>query len=184
MPGREGMVVIAISGLHGAGKTTAARALARKFGLKYVSAGTVFRQMAKEKGMTLDRFSQYVERHPGIDSQIDSRTANVAKKDGVLIDARLSGWMAKGADIRILLTAPLELRVKRIARRERRRFKDVLAETESRERSEARRFKRLYGIDVNDYSGFDIMLNTDRWSVKEMNRILEIVVEFVIKGRV
>lgn len=184
MPGREGMVVIAISGLHGAGKTTAARALVRKFGLKYVSAGTVFRQMAKERGMTLDKFSQYVERHRGIDRQIDRRTANVAKEDGVLIDARLSGWMAKGADITILLTAPLELRVKRIARRERRRYKDVLAETERRERSEAKRFKRLYGIDVNDYSGFDLMLNTGRWNVKEMNRVLELVVEFIIKGRV
>lgn len=184
MPEREGMVVIAISGLHGAGKTTAARALARKFGLKYVSAGTVFRQMAKERGMTLGKFSQYVERHPGIDRQIDRRTANVAKKDGVLIDARLSGWMAKGADISILLTAPLGLRVKRIARRERRRYKDVLAETERRERSEAKRFKRLYGIDVNDCSVFDLTLNTERWSVKEMNRVLEFVVEFTIRGRV
>jgi cytidylate kinase len=178
------MVVIAISGLHGAGKSTAARALARRFGLKYISAGTVFRQMAKERGMTLHKFSQYVERHPGIDKQIDTRTANAAKEDGVLIDARLSGWMAKGADISVLLTAPFELRVKRIARRERRRYKDVLVETKSRERSEARRFKRLYGIDANDYSGFDLMLNTDRWSVKEMNRILEIVVEFILKGRV
>lgn len=178
------MVVIAISGLHGAGKTTAARALARKFGLKYVSAGTVFRQMAKEKGMALDKFSQYVERHPGIDRQIDSRTANFSKEDGVLIDARLSGWMAEGADFSILLTAPLKVRVKRIARRERRRYRDVLAETERRERSEAKRFKRLYGIDVNDYSGFDLMLNTEGWSVKEMNRVLELVLGFIVKRRV
>jgi cytidylate kinase len=178
------MVVIAISGLHGAGKTTAARALVRKFGLKYVSAGTVFRQMAKENGMTLDKFSHYVEQHPGIDRQIDRRTANVAKEEDVLIDARLSGWMAKGADVSILLTAPLDIRVKRIARRERRSYKDVLTETERRERSEAKRFKRLYGINVNDYSGFDLMLNTERWNVKEMNRVLELVVEFIIKGRV
>jgi cytidylate kinase len=177
------MVVIAISGLHGAGKTTAARALVRKFGLKYISAGTVFRQMAKERGMTLDEFSRYAERHPRIDRQIDRRTANAVKGGDVLIDARLAGWMAKGADIKILLTAPLELRVKRIARREGRSYKDVLAETVKRERSEARRFKRFYGIDVNDYSVFDLVLNTERWSAKEMTRVLELAVELIIRRR-
>ncbi len=175
------MVVIAISGLHGAGKTTAARALVRKFDLKYISAGTVFRQMAEERGMTLDEFSRYAERHPEIDRQVDRRTANAAKEGDVLIDARLAGWMAKGADVKILLTAPLELRVKRIARRERRRYEDVLAETERRERSEAKRFKRSYGIDVNDHSVFDLVLNTERWSAREMARILELAVSFVLK---
>ena len=177
------MVVIAISGLHGAGKTTAARALVRKFGLKYISAGTVFRQMAKERGMTLDGFSRYAERHPKIDRQVDRRTANAAKGGDVLIDARLAGWMAKGANVKILLTAPLELRVKRIAHRERRKYGDVLAETKRRERSEAKRFKRFYSIDVNDHSMFDLVLNTERWSAKEMTRVLELAVELIIRRR-
>jgi len=177
------MVVIAISGLHGAGKTTAARALVRKFGLMYISAGTVFRQMAEERGMTLDEFSLYAERHPEIDRQVDRRTANAAKEGDVLIDARLAGWMAKGADVKILLTAPLELRVKRIARRERRRYEDVLTETKRRERSEAKRFKRFYDIDVNDHSMFDLVLNTERWSAKEMTHLLELAVELIIRRR-
>jgi len=176
-------VVIAISGLHGAGKTTAARALVRKFGLKYTSAGTVFRQMAEERGMTLDEFSRYAERHPEIDRQVDRRTANAAKERDVLIDARLAGWMAKGADVKILLTAPLELRVKRIARRERRRYEDVLTETKRRERSEAKRFKRFYDIDVNDHSMFDLVLNTECWSAKEMTHLLELAVELIIRRR-
>jgi cytidylate kinase len=177
------MVVIAVSGLHGAGKTTAARALVKKFGLKYISAGTVFRQVAKEKGMTLDEFSRYAERHPGIDRQIDRRTADAAKKDNVLIDARLAGWMAKSADVKILLTAPLKLRVRRIASRERRKYKDVLAETEKRERSEARRFKQFYGIDVNDHSVFDLVVNTEHWSAREMVRMLKLAVSFILKQK-
>jgi len=177
------MVVIAVSGLHGAGKTTAARALVKKFGLKYISAGTVFRQIAKERGMTLDEFSRYAERHPKIDRQIDRRTADAAKKGNVLIDARLAGWMAKGADVKILLTAPLKLRVKRIVHRERRKYKDVLAETVRRERSEARRFKRFYGIDVHDYSVFDLVLNTALWSTRETARILELAASFILKQK-
>lgn len=177
------MVVIAISGLHGAGKSTAARALVKKFGLKYVSAGAVFRQMARDNGMSLDKFSRYVEHRPNIDRQIDRRTAEFAKKDNVLIDARLAGWMAKGADVKILLYAPLNVRVRRIIKREGRKYRDVLKETAVRERSEAKRFKRFYDIDVNDWSVFDIVLNTEHFGPKEMVRVLELAVRAVTKQK-
>lgn len=180
---RERMAVIAISGLHGTGKTTAARALVRKFKLRYVCAGSVFRQLARERGMTLDEFSRYAERHPGIDRMIDRRTAEAAREDGVLIDARLAGWMVKQANLKIILTAPLEERVRRIARREGRRYKEVLRETMGRERSEAKRFKRFYNIDVNDRSVFDLVLNTKRWSAQETARILELAVGPILKQR-
>ncbi len=180
---RERMVVITISGLHGAGKTTAALALAKKFKLRYVCAGSVFRQLAKERRMTLDEFSRYAERRPSIDHQIDRQTVAAAKSKNVLIDARLAGWMAKKADLRILLTAPLEERVKRIALREKRKYREVLNETRKRERSEAKRFKQFYSIDVNDNSSFDIVLNTERFTIKEMVRILEFAVKQFIRKR-
>ncbi len=174
------MVVVAISGLHGTGKTTAAKFLAKKFKLKYVGAGEVFRKMAKERKMTLEEFSDYAERNPSIDRMIDKRTAEMAKKKNVLIDGRLAGWMAKKADLRILLTAPIEIRVKRIVGREKRNFREVLKETEAREESEAKRFKKFYKIDVNDYTSFDLVLNTGSLTKKAMAKILEISVSSVI----
>lgn len=131
--------------------------------------------------MTLDEFSRYAERHPSIDRMIDRRTADAARHDKVLIDARLAGWMAKKADLKILLTAPLKVRAMRIARREKRRFKEVLRETMLRERSEAKRFQRFYGIDVNDHSAFDLVLNTGRLSTREMARILEAAVAIAMR---
>lgn len=167
------MVTITVSGLHGVGKTTAAKKLADKFDLRYVSAGTVFRQMAEEQGMSLEEFSKHVEENPEIDKEIDQRTAKEAEKGNVLIDGRLSGWMAKNADVRILLIASLEARVQRITNREDRDLKEVKKETITREESEAKRYKKLYDIDVNDYSVFDIILNTESFNESEMVDILE-----------
>ncbi|MEW6593099.1 MAG: (d)CMP kinase [Candidatus Hadarchaeota archaeon] len=177
------MVVVAISGLHGTGKTTAAKKLAKKFRLKYVCAGEVFRQLAQEKKMSLDEFSRYSEKRPHIDRMIDRRTADSSRLGNVLIDARLAGWMAKNADARILLTAPLEVRARRIARREKRKYRDVLKETKARERSEAWRFQKFYKIDVNDYSPFDLVLNTGRLSVREMTKILNAAVAVAVRRR-
>ncbi|MFW5912490.1 MAG: (d)CMP kinase [Candidatus Hadarchaeota archaeon] len=173
------MVSVAISGLHGTGKTTAAKALADIFDLRYVSAGSVFREMAKEKDMDLKEFSRYVEKNPELDRELDERTAEESREDDVLIDARLAGWMAEGADFRILLTAPLEVRVKRISRREDRPFDEVMDETVSRERSEKERFKDLYDIDVDDYSVFDLVLNTGKFNKDGMIEILERAVELI-----
>ena len=173
------MVVVAISGLHGAGKTTVAKYLVKELGLRYVCAGTIFRKLAEERKMTLEEFSRYAERHPEIDRMIDRRTAEAAREKNVLIDARLAGWMAKKADVKILLTAPLEVRVRRISQREGRKRDEVLRETVARERSERRRFKKIYGIDVDDHSSFDLVLNTARLSVRETVGISKAAIDLI-----
>jgi len=178
------MVVVAISGLHGAGKSTAAKALVKKFKqLRYVCAGEIFRQLIKEHGMTLSEGSRYAEFHPAIDRMIDRRISDAARGGKVLIDARLAGWMAKKADIKIFLTAPTKVRVMRIARREGRRYRDVYEETIRREKSEAKRFKKFYNIDINDYSVFDLILNTERLTIPEITKILTSVIGVVMKRR-
>lgn len=175
------MVTIAISGFAGAGKSTAAKALAEKFNLKYVSAGQVFRKMAEEKDMDLAEFSEYVEDHPEIDRKIDDRTVREAEKDDLLIDARLAGWMAKGADLSILLVASLDERVRRISGREDISYEEAMEETRSREESEKERYEEVYGIDVTDYSVFDIVLNTEKFGERETIGILELAVKEVME---
>lgn len=178
------MVAVAISGLHGAGKSTVSKSLVKKFkSLKYVCAGEIFRQLVKERGMNLKEGQRYAEAHPAVDRMIDRRIADAARGDKVLIDARLAGWFAKKADLKIFLTASTKTRVMRISQREGRRYSDVYDETIRREKSEAKRFKRLYNIDVNDYAIFDIVLNTERLSVPETTRILVTAVDTVMKRR-
>jgi cytidylate kinase len=176
------VVVVAVSGPHGAGKTTVARFLAKKLGLRYLSAGDVFRRMAAERGVSLEEFSRYAEKNVKIDEGIDRRTVEEARRGNVLVDARLAGWLLNDADLKILLTAPLEVRVRRIAEREGRPYEEVLRETVKRERSEEKRFKKLYGIDLSDLSPFDIVLNTERISIEEMKKISLAVARVMLGG--
>jgi cytidylate kinase len=176
------VVVVAVSGPHGAGKTTVARFLAKKLGLRYLSAGDVFRRMAAERGVSLEEFSRYAEKNVKIDEGIDRRTVEEARRGNVLVDARLAGWLLNDADLKILLTAPLEVRVRRIAEREGRPYEEVLRETVKRERSEEKRFKKLYGIDLSDFSPFDIVLNTERISIEEMKKISLAVARVMLGG--
>lgn len=151
--------------MHGAGTTTVATALAEAFNLRYISAGMIFRQLAKEKGLSLAEFSKIAENNPHIDQEIDDRTQKEAQAGNVVIDAYIAGWVARRyADIAIYLHAPLEIRALRIAERESRTYEEILEETQIRENSERSRFQEFYGIDVADTRLFDLVLNTEHFN--------------------
>jgi len=157
-------LTIAVSGAHGAGKSTLAEALAKVFNLRYVSAGLIFRQMAQSRGMTLAQFSLVAENDPSIDRKIDELMRQEAERGNVTIDAYIAGWVAGDlADLKIYLHAPLEVRVRRIAEREGRDYQELLEETRIREESQRRRFREFYGIDVEDIRFFDLVINTAKW---------------------
>ncbi|MFW9831086.1 MAG: (d)CMP kinase [Candidatus Thorarchaeota archaeon] len=155
-------LTIAVSGLHGAGTTTIARALSDAFNLRYISAGMIFRQLAKEKGISLAKLSKLAEDDPKIDQDIDNRTRAEAEKGNVVIDAYIAGWVTRRfTDLAFYLRAPLEVRAIRIANRENRNYEEILKETRIREESEQNRFLEFYGIDVTDLRLFDMILNTE-----------------------
>ena len=49
--------IIAVSGPHGSGKSTAAMKVAESLGYEYISAGELFREMAKNANMNIEEFS-------------------------------------------------------------------------------------------------------------------------------
>ncbi len=175
-------LTIAVSGLHGAGTTTIAKALAETFNLRYISAGMIFRQIAKERGVSLAEFSLMAEDNSNIDQEIDARTQQAAEKGNVVIDAYIAGWVVRRyADLAIYLLAPLEVRALRIANREKRNYEETLKETQVREESEQRRFYEFYGIDVTDLRLFDLILNTEHWNATSTIEIVTKAVETFIK---
>ena len=170
-------LVITVSGLHGTGKTTYAMRIAEALGLRYVSAGEMFRRMAEEREITLEEMSRLAEGDPEIDRLVDERTRGEARRGGAVIDATLSGWMVQDADIKIFLTAPLDVRVRRIAARDGLSVEEAEDATLLREEIERRRFGACYGIDISDLSIYDVVLNTELFDADGASGILKKVVE-------
>jgi cytidylate kinase len=167
-------LVITVSGFHGTGKTTVAEMLARALGLRHVSAGQLFRQMAEERGLSLSALSVRASEKDELDRLVDSRTKEEAKKGNAVIDGLLAGWMAgEDADLKFYLFAPDDVRVARIARRDKCSLEEARKATFSRERLERRRFKRFYAIDIDDLSIYDLILNTGLLSPRGNVRVLE-----------
>lgn len=178
------MVIIAISGPPGSGKTTQAKRVANYFGLRYFSAGQIFRDIAREKNLTLEELSILAIKDPTIDLEIDKKTYEEALKDNVVLDGHLTAWIVKDiADIKIYFTAPLMTRVKRIVLRDNIDFYTALKQTIIREYVQWKRFIEYYGIDVNDLSIFDLVLNVEKIGIDEVFEIIKSYIEKSLKSK-
>ncbi|WP_292491095.1 (d)CMP kinase [Methanoculleus sp. 10] len=165
---------ITISGPPGSGTTSLARYLAGKHGLDFISAGEVFRQLAREHGMDLAAFGRFAESDPAVDRMIDARQKEIGEgSEDIIVEGRLSGRMIENADLRIWLSAPLSCRAKRIAGRDGMDEEGARVYTENRQRSEATRYRSYYGIDINDLSPYDIVLSSETFGVDALGAIVD-----------
>jgi cytidylate kinase len=169
-------MIVTIGGPIGSGKTTVAQAIAERFGFRHISAGIVFRGMAEEKGLSLEEFSRLAEKDSSFDKTVDEKQKELAKDGNAVVDGRLSGRFID-AEVKIWLTAPLNLRAERVSKRENKTFEQARVELEKREESEAIRYKRLYNINLYDVSGYDVVLNTALWSAEGVIKIIETLIE-------
>ena len=169
---------ITVSGLPGSGTTSLSRYLAQRHGFTMISAGEVFRQLAKEHNMELAQFGDLARTDPSYDKMIDARQKEIAEaSDNIVVEGRLSGWMVDNADLKIWIYAPIGCRIKRIV------FRDQVADEETaknltleREQCEADRYRSYYDIDINDLSIYHIILNSEHWDVDGLGAIIDTAV--------
>ena len=174
-------LVIAVSGPHGSGKSTYARAMAKAFGLRFTSAGLFFRRIARERDLTLEQLTEEAKNDLEVDRLIDKMTKQEAEKGNVVLDGQLSAWMSREkADVKMFFTAPDEIRFDRIAKRDGVSFEAAKKQTLMREAVQKERFMRLYGIDPSDLSIYDVIFDTSLQSIEENIKLLKgIICEYV-----
>lgn len=169
---------ITISGPPGSGKTTACSKLSEVLGLEAVVFGKIFRELAAEKNLTLGELGAIAEKDPAIDQMIDSRILEIARAHpDIILESRLSAYMLTRNGIpayRILLEASPDVRMARVGLREGETLEQATANTLERQKSEAKRYMKYYGIDIDDRSVYDLILNTDSLTPDEvLEKILE-----------
>ena len=167
-------MIVTISGLIGSGKTTLARNISKRLNFRYISVGEIMRKMAEERGISLLEFSRYAELNPEIDREIDKRQKSLV--DGnCIVDGRLSAFFLN-PDLRIWIMAPLDTRIERIAKRDnltREEAEDVIIK---REESERKRYREIYDINLDDIGIYDIIINTERFSIEDATRIVSEII--------
>jgi len=158
-------MLITVSGPAGSGKSTLAGNLADALNYEHVSGGDIFRSLADERDMTPLELNKAAEDDDQIDRDLDRRLRDIAaERDDVVLESRLAGWMAGDhADIKLWLTAPMDVRADRIAQRENKPFEQAREETKERSESEAQRYATYYDIEFDDLSIYDLSINTARW---------------------
>jgi predicted cytidylate kinase len=113
-----------------------------------------------------------------IDILLDERTRAEVSSGCVVIDGLLTGWMSRGfIALKIYLTTSYRLRIARIASRDGVSYAKAEKSTVLRESIEKRRFKSLYGIDIDDLSIYDLVLNTGLMPIEHNIEIIKSFIE-------
>lgn len=156
-------LTVTVGGLPGTGTTTLCRLLEQELGLPYTYAGSLFREEAKARGMTLAEFGALSQRDPTIDERLDDRQLFLLRKGGLILEGRLSGWLANRhrlSAIKVWIRCDEPERLRRIVDRDGGTLKDQADATWAREQSEADRYRRYYGVDLKDTSFYDLVLDS------------------------
>jgi cytidylate kinase len=163
---------IAVSSLSGCGNTTATHNVGATLDLQVVNY--TFRDLATDIGLAFENIQAEAEQSRLFDYLTDLKLIRASLQPKVIVGSRLAAWLVD-ADLRVWLQAPLETRAKRIFRREPDRYPSyeaVLYRTLQRDEQNRKRYLQLYGIDINDRSDFDIIINTEKLTAEQVSSLI------------
>ncbi len=167
-------IKIAISGKSGCGNTTVSRIVAEKLDLKLINY--TFRNMAQELGISFEELRRRAEHDDAYDKRLDLKQVELAAEGNCVLGSRLAVWILKDADLRVYLTASTKVRAERIAKREGKSVEEALKETSERDNLDHARYLRIYGIDNDDLSNVDLIIDTE---VNDENEVASIIIKAV-----
>jgi cytidylate kinase len=184
-------IVVCISGMAGTGKSTLAKKLAEKYGLRYYSGGDALKELAAEEGYDSSvrgwwespeglRFLEKREQNHAFDKAVDNKLLEYAQQGRVLLDSWTMPWLLK-TGFKIWLIASEEKRAERIAERDKLPLKEALQVLKEKEARTKSIYKKLYGFTLGeDLQPFDLILDTNNLNAGEVFQTLCTVMDNLI----
>jgi len=184
-------IVVCICGMAGSGKSTSAKKLAEKYGLKYYSGGDALKALASEEGCKpfkrgwweTEEGKHFLEKRvkdPKFDKAVDKKLLELAKQGNVILDSWTMPWLLKKG-FKIWLEASPEKRAERIAKRDGISVKEALKALRNKEEWTKAIYKKLYGFSLGeDFTPFHLILDTDNLKAEEVFQVLCTVIDNVV----
>ncbi len=179
---KDSDILITIDGPSGAGKGTLADFISEELDIPNYSAGDFFRELAKEKGLTVEELSAQADKQTDI--TVDERTLEKGLKESCVIESRISSWvLGSYSDLRIYLTAEIDERARRVKRDsdagerddedDKSSFKEAKKKIEQRDEDNRQRYSDYYGIDVEDLSMYDLIIDNTDLDLEEQQELVK-----------
>ena len=177
-------MIITISGTPGSGKSTVAKILVKKLDAERIYVGGIRRELAREKGMTLEELNDYAKTHPETDIDVDKKAAAKARElDGegkyVVVEGRTQFHFLPES-LKVFMKVSTEEGARRIWKelqnkemQEKRNegninsFEEMKLRVQKREEEDAERYMKYYGFDHRDEKHYDFILDTSDITAEE-----------------
>lgn len=161
--------VITIAGSSGSGKSSTAKAVAAALGFQHFSSGDLFRQIAVERGESIEAMNISAEVQRDIDLKVDNLLQKMYRqREKLVVDSRMA-WRWMPNSFKIFLMLDMDTAAERIFNHlqqegrmseEAGSLKEVRKSIDRRFASEQRRYSALYGVNPTDPLNFDLVINT------------------------
>ncbi len=180
-------MIITISGSLGSGKSTVAKILAKKLQLTHHSLGDLQRELAKEKGLTLEELGELEKKDKTLDNELDDKQKKLGEEeDGFVIDGRLSFHFIPHS-LKVYIDADESTRAERILQEVKKGNRDeekasdvqgIIRKMRTRKKLEIERFGTFYNVNPHDTHNYDLLIDSTDIPAEE---VAEKIIEFVNK---
>jgi CMP/dCMP kinase len=174
-------LIITIAGTLGSGKSSTARAVASVLGFRHFSSGDLFRQLAVERGESIEAMNISAEVQRDIDLKVDHLLQEMYRTDErLVIDSRMA-WHWMPLSFKVFLVLDPNTAAERIFNHLQSEgrlseaaasIQEVRNSIERRSASEQKRYAALYDVNATDPLNFDVVINTKHNKLKTVTAIV------------
>jgi predicted cytidylate kinase len=159
---------IVVNGDLGSGKSTVSSLLAQRLGIRRISVGDLYREMARQRGVTALQLNLHAELDDKIDHYVDRLQSDIAMSgERLVMDSRLAWFFFRDALKVHLITDP-SVAAYRVLGRPESSVESYASAAEAREQlaerseSERVRFIERYGADKTRLRNYDLVCDSTR----------------------
>ena len=165
-------IQIAICGLPGTGTTTIAKLLSETTGHDMKSGGSIMRDAAQKRNMSISEFAEFCKTHPSIDRELDKTQQNMSATPNLILESRLA-WLNLPDSFKILITCRHDVRITRLSVRENKTFEIEYEQDKVRVAADKERYYHLYNyVDYLAPEHFNLVVDSTDHSPEDIVRVI------------